>query len=76
MASPKHDEIQMTDQIDFKDYIGRPVKDVVEELSQRFPDHEVGEVRTDWFITADYRLDRVRVYYHPGSDAVSEVAIG
>lgn len=66
----------MKDQIDFKDYIGRPFKDVVEELSRRFPDHEVGEVRTDWFITADYRLDRIRVYYHPGSDAVSEVAVG
>ncbi len=66
----------MKDQIDFEDYIGRPFNEVVEELSRRFPDHEVGEVRTDWFITADYRLDRIRVYYHPGSDAVSEVAVG
>ena len=66
----------MTENIDFSDYIGRPFIDVVGELKKRFPDHEVGEVRTDWFITADYRLDRIRVFYEPGSDVASEVAIG
>jgi hypothetical protein len=66
----------MNDTPDFQKYVGRPVKDVVEELSGKFPDHEVGEVRTDWFTTTDYRLDRISVYFNPGSDVVSEVLIG
>jgi hypothetical protein len=67
---------KMTSTQDFKEYLGRPVKDVVDELSKKFPEHDVGEIQTDWCTTTDYRLDRITVYFHPGSDAVSEVSIG
>lgn len=66
----------MTDIPDFKEYLGRPVKEVVDELSKKLPDYDVAEFRTDWFTTTDYCLDRIRVYFHPGSDVVSDVVIG
>jgi hypothetical protein len=66
----------MRQNIDFTPYIGKPYQEVVVELSKAYPEFDVGELRTDWFTTADYREDRINVYFTPESDAVTNIDIG
>lgn len=61
---------------DLTEFVGGDPKVAQEKLQERFPDMRVNIVATDGMVTADYRLDRLRVYYDRKSNKVTSVRNG
>jgi hypothetical protein len=61
---------------EFKQYVGQKFQDAVLEIQERYPSHQVHSVRSDMFVTMDYRLDRIRVFYDEETGLVTQAGIG
>lgn len=58
------------------EFKGLNVNETVEALKAVYPDMVISKVPNTAFVTMDYRLDRLRVYYNEETNKVSRVVNG
>lgn len=56
-------------------FIGKDINDSISMIEEVLSMYKVHTVRTDMFVTADFRLNRVRVYYDLDNKIV-DISIG
>lgn len=61
---------------DFSKMIGQPFEDAVKAIEVDYPGFDVHDVPNNAFVTADYRTDRIRVYYDPDTGCVTDACVG
>jgi hypothetical protein len=59
----------------FTQFIGKKISDVKTDIEKLYPLHKIHFVPKDSFVTADYVMQRIRIYYGTDNN-VSSITMG